>query len=305
MRYKYDDTPDKKGKGKHTHLLDLNDTGEFKKLTGTSSVVDVLGKPLSWWASGEAVKTLGWVHSKIKHNGREVGEVPAKDREKAANEILKLIKKENKTAYLARLDAAYKAHSVKLDQSAKAGTDLHAELERFVKWYMNGKAPSEETFSERIIPFIDWSINNVKEFIYSEANCFHEKLWLGGISDVGAILKEHVIETSDGQIEVPEGTRAIIDFKSSKEAYYSQFVQGGGYALQIEENGLFDADGNQTGKIDQPFDAVIIVPFGAEIVYPDLRMKADEYKEAFTHCLSLYRLMGKDKSDYNYGQKKT
>ena len=296
-KYHYDNSPDKRGKPKHSHLLDLYDTGEFKRLTGTSSVVDVLNKPLAWWASGEAVKTLGWIHPKIKKYGREIGEVPVKDREKSANEILKLIKKENKTAFLARLDDAYKAHNVKLDQSAKAGTDLHAELERFIKWHIAG-SPRGHTFDAKIQPFINWAGMAVKEYLYSEAHCFHEGLWLGGISDSGVILNKHIIETSDGQIEVPEGTRAIVDFKSAKEAYWSQFVQGGGYALQIEKNGLFDADGNQIGKIDKPFDAVIIVPFGAEIVYPDLRMKAEEYKEGFVHCLSIYRLQGMDKSDY-------
>lgn len=297
MRYKYDNSLDARGKPKHTHLLDLNDTGEYKKLTGTSSVVDVLSKVLTWWASGEAVKTLGWIHPDIKKGGKKVGSVPLADRLAAAEKMLALIKMMSPQEYLDLLDKAYKAHSVKLDDTAQAGTDLHAELEKFVKWKMTGKL-NGFTYNDRIAPFVDWSSHAVKKFIWSEVHCFHEVLWVGGISDVGAILNGHTIETEDGPIEVPDGTRAVIDFKSAKEYYTSQFIQGAGYALQVEKNGLLDPDGNKIGELDGPIQAIVIVAFGKEVVYPEVRMQADLYKEAFELCLRLYRILGMDKSEY-------
>ena len=200
--------------------------------------------------------------------------------------------------YLELLDDAYKAHSVKLDDSAKAGTDLHKELEGFVKFMMVGKIGDTAGFDERIRPFRDWAFHAIKRYLWSEAHCFHEGHWIGGISDVGVELNQIMIETPDGQIEVPSGTLAIIDFKSAKEVYSSHFIQAGGYALQVEKNGLFDADGNQIGKLDKPIEALIIVPFGADIVYPEIRMKAKEYKEGFIHSLALYRLLGMDKSEF-------
>ena len=51
-------------KEKHLHTLD------GIPLTGTSSVVGVLMKPLSWWASGKAVELLGWLNPK-KHTEEE------------------------------------------------------------------------------------------------------------------------------------------------------------------------------------------------------------------------------------------
>ena len=278
---------------KHLHTLD------GKALTGTSSVVGVLDKPgLTWWASSEAVKTLGWTSPKIKKGGRVIGEVPAIEREKIADQVLSKLKKLDKTEYLACLDEAYKAHSVRLRSSAEAGTDLHAELERFVKFMMSGKVGESMDFDERIQPFRDWAFHAVKNYLWSEAHCYDQDLWVGGISDVGVELNAQVIETPDGQIEVPNGTLAVIDFKSSKEVYTSHFIQAAGYALQVEKNGLFNADGTRREKFYEKFGALIIVPFGGEIVYPEIRMKVDEYKEGFIHSLALYRLLGMDRSEF-------
>lgn len=296
MHYQYDNSPDKKGKPRHQHLLDRYDTGEYKRLSGTSSVVDVLYKALTWWASGLAVSTFGWIHPDIKKNGRKVAEVPEEVRLFQAKKMLSIIKKMTTKQYLALLDEAYRAHSVKLDESAEAGTNLHAELEAFVKGEMG--IIEKREYDPRIQPFIDWASHAVKRYLWSEAYCFHEDLWVGGISDVGAELNAHTIETPDGQVEIPDGTLAIIDFKSAKETYTSQYIQVGGYALQMEKNGILDADGNLIGRLDKPIEAIVIVAFGKETVYPEVRMNADQYKEGFIHALALYRLLGMDKSEY-------
>lgn len=301
MQYKYDNSLTKWDKPKHQHLLDLHDTGEFKRLSGTSSVVDVLAKVLTWWASGKAVETLGWIHPDIKKCGKKIGEVPLKERLASAHKILTKIKRMKPAQYLSLLDEAYKAHSVNLKDTAKAGTDLHAELERFVKTQMGidfVTVPENAPFDPRIQPFIEWADHAVKRYLWSEAHCFHEGLWVGGISDVGVELNAQVIETPDGQIEVPDRTLAIIDFKSAKEVYASHYIQAAGYSLEIKQNGLLDAEGKRISKLDRPIEALIIIPFGADIIYPEIRMKVPEYEEAFKHCLALYRILGMDKSEY-------
>ena len=63
-------------------------------------------------------------------------------------------------------------------------------------------------------------VEHVEQFLLSEAHCYSERLWVGGITDCVARMKN--------------GKLAVIDFKSSKDAYYGQFVQVAGYALQLE-----------------------------------------------------------------------
>lgn len=262
-RYKFD-------KEKHFHSLD------DKPLTGTSSVVDVLAKPLTWWASGLAVSKLGWTKAKdwktLKTEEQKQDDL--KRRLDVVKPVFEMIKEMDSENYLNLLDEAYKAHSVKLDKSAKAGTDLHAELEKFVKGRMKGTGGLVD---DRCTPFVKWANENVKNFLWSEAHCYSERLWCGGISDAGA--------------ELNDGTLAIIDFKSSKDAYTGHFIQCAGYATEIEENGLFDSTGTHTKKIDGKIGSLIVVPFGAEVVLPVIMRDVEAYKKAFESAVVLYRLM--------------
>lgn len=258
-RYKFDEE-------NHVHLLD------GKPLIGTSGVTGVLSKPLTWWASGLACEKFGWIN---KGNATK-GWVKKEDRLNSAWKKWEEIVKLDAEQYLSLLDEAYSAHSKKLDSTAKSGTDLHAELERYVKNKMSNRMA---VYEEKIMPFILWAEENVEEFIWSEVNCFSEKLWLGGISDVGAKLKD--------------GKTVIIDFKSSKEAYESQFIQCAGYDIQITENGGYTKDGVKVLTLKDKIDGYIIVPFGAEKVEPVFRWNTDELKEAFEACLKLQKLLNK------------
>jgi hypothetical protein len=262
----------------HVHMLD------GKPLTGTSSVMDVLAKPLTWWASGLAVEKLGWMNSK-KKTDTGYTTVPEAERIAKARPVFDQINQwgafrddSGIKEYLKLLDEGYKAHSVKLKDSAGKGKDLHAELEKFVLDHMQGK---EGTYEPKIKPFIDWTAKEVKRFLWSEANCYDEELWVGGISDAGA--------------ELNDGRYAVIDFKSSKEAYPNQFLQCAGYAIQIEKNGLWSPKGIKTGLIDKPIEALIIIPFGADIVEPVSRYDIESYKRGFRSAVDLYRLLGLEK----------
>src|SRR3990167_5668757 len=102
---------------KQEHVHELFKDGEWRALTGTSSVGSVLSKPLTWWAAGLAVKELGWTNPK---------ETNKDDRLNTATSVKEEIDQMNGEEYLALLDRAYKAHSVKLKDSAEEGVDRHS-----------------------------------------------------------------------------------------------------------------------------------------------------------------------------------
>lgn len=248
----------------HLHLLD------GVALTGTSSITGVLAKPLSYWAAGKTLEPLGWINSKL---------MPDPERIEIAKEKLSYIKGLVPKEYVELLDKCYKNHAVSLKDSAKKGVDLHAELERYVKNTIKFKF-ADPPYDDRIKPFIEWSQKNVKKFVASEAHCYSERLWLGGIIDCVA--------------EMNDGTLAIIDFKSAKEAYVSHHLQTCLYGIQLMENGLFSSDGLHNKKLDKNVEKLIIFPFGAEKVEPSIR-NYSEFIEGAECAVKLYRLLGYDK----------
>ena len=266
MKYKFIDNDEQ-----HLHTLDM------VPLLGTSTVLEIIAKPLTWWASGMACSELGWTNSKIKNV-----EIPLETRMLSAAKSLDEIKAYTPEQWLKRLDKAYRAHKDNLTKSAKKGTDLHAELERFVKnriLAQLGSAKDTTEYEPKIKPFIEWADKEVKRFLFSEMHTFSEKHWLGGVVDCG--------------VELNNGEYALIDFKSSKEAYDNQFWQIGGYHIQIEENGGWTADGEKVFTLDKPITQHIVVPFGTEPVVPVIDKEVGTHKEAFLAALTLYKLSNK------------
>lgn len=241
-----------------------------RPLCGTSTVLSVIAKPLTWWASGLAVSEMGWKNPK---------EVKAEERLFVAGGALQLIKAMEPKEYLALLDRAYVAHSKSLKKSAEGGTDLHAQLEEYVKWHMGGKKENK-TFEPRLAPFIEWVDKNVKRFLWSEMNCYSEKMWLGGICDAGA--------------ELNNGEYVIIDFKSAKEAYPTHFFQIAAYNMQIEENGGYSDKGEKVFTLTKPITQYIVVPFGAKHPYPVVMRDVEGYKEGFRGALMIYKQLNKE-----------
>lgn len=270
-KYRFND----EGKA-HEHLLWSDRKQEWEQLTGTTTILDVLGKVLTWWASGLAVSKLGWTNSKVKVNGKYEN-VSLEQRLTHLKPIREAQSKLDDKEYLSLLDEAYKAHSVRLDETADAGTDLHAELERFVKDFMNGVhiKGSIDVYDKKIMPFIEWTANNVKRFLWSEGYCYDELLFVGGITDCGAELKD--------------GSYVIIDFKSAKEAYFNHFVQIAIYNLLIEKNGLFNKDGDKVMDLEKPIIKYIVVPFGASKFTIVENNNIKNLKKAGLACVELYR----------------
>jgi hypothetical protein len=272
--YRYTDD----GEKKHCHELG------GKKLLGTSSASDVLAKPLTWWASGLAVKVLGITDPKhitlIKNKKATPEEKDAMM--KSVSEMLEKIRMMTPVEYYALLDAAYRAHATSLKDSAQAGTDLHAELQRFVNDERGNFNRPAEMYHERILPFIKWARENVAKYLWSEMHCFSRSMWTGGISDLGIIDKA--------------GKTAVLDFKSSKEAYLSQFWQCAGYGAQITENGGYTRDGIKIFEAGTKFDYYGVVPFGMEEVTPQFNYDVQGGIDAFLAELFLYKRLPKDKN---------
>ncbi len=273
-------------KGQHLH------TFEGKPLIGTSSVFKVIAKPLTWWASGKAVEKLGIPSAKIitKIKNKKATKEETDQCMISCDAMLSKIKEMSAFEYYKLLDGAYRAHQTSLKDSAEEGTDLHAELERFVKDEMADKALPESSYHARILPFIVWSRTHVAKYLWSEANCYSLKNWTGGISDVGLI-------------DVT-GKKAVFDFKSSKEAYQTQFWQCAGYDIQMEENGGYDAQGRLLFECGFKADYYAIVPFGSEVVRPytneeigqqiGMDMSAEACRAGFLSTLDLYKRLPRE-----------
>lgn len=239
-----------------------------RPLMGTSTVAKVIGKgdALTWWSAGLAVQKFGWLNPK---------KVSAEERQAYVTEQHEVVKQMTTAQYLSLLDSAYRAHQTVKTEKAAEGTDLHAELEKYVNLCLqNGGVPVDAEAIDRIQPFIKWSKENVEKFLFSEMHTYSEKLWLGGIADAGAVLKT--------------GKKVVIDFKSSKDAYPEQFVQCALYDIQISENGGFDAEGT---KVLEPmeFDGYLIVPFGAEDITPRPFYDAHTARQAANASVTLYK----------------
>lgn len=259
-------------KGEHLHTLD------GKPLIGTSTVCKIIGMGdgLTWWAAGMAIGKLGW----LKKSDSRKGEPDNKGlRLEAAMLTVAKIAQLPAAEYLALLDEAYKAHDTYKRERAKIGTARHEALESYVKACMgtNGGKPLRGEFENEFVQkFADWAHANIKQFLWSELHCYSAKLWTGGIADLGWLSKED---------EVVAG-----DFKSSKEAYFNQFIQIAGYDTEISENGGFTKEGKSMFKLPAPITKYCIIPFGADVLLPTFVNDVEGYKKGFENALSIYKL---------------
>jgi hypothetical protein len=242
----------------HIHLLD------DKPLMGTSTVVGALGKPLTYWAAGCALTPLGWLNrKKSKIN----------DRLDAAGEAISMLRNMTREEYVDKLEQCYHAHSKVKDAAADDGTNTHKQLEHYVQSCIddNGGEPCKllKYGHGAVETFADWAVEHVRKFIWSEKHCYSERLWVGGISDCGARLTNNHM--------------AIIDFKR-RGCYFSQFVQIGGYACQIEELGLLYSDGKPAMSPITINDIIVFPNAGKPRTEP-----AAPFMQRFAEVVAIYR----------------
>ena len=259
MRYKYIDE-----KGEHLHTLD------GKPLIGTSTATKVISKNLTWWSAElSAVECL------------EAGEKIPNIREEyiAAKALGKVGIDELQKKYPLFRKARF-AHMKDRDKKADAGTDMHAELESYVKdCIVANKVLAHKTTGDEpkfLYDFVEWAQANIKKFLWSEGHCYSEKLWTGGIGDAG-------MEMKDGKVLVG-------DFKSSKEAFPDQFIQCAGYGIEMKESGVLTKDGEK--MLDVPkIDGYVVFPFGAPTFEPTFRYNVEEQENAFRAAVTLHKII--------------
>jgi hypothetical protein len=125
--------------------------------------------------------------------------------------------------------------------------------------------PDENGVESPIRKFVDWAVENVDHFLFSERQMFNEEMFIAGTADFGAIMKD--------------GKKLIGDFKTSSGVYgIDYFLQCAGYKLLAE------------GEGDEPYDGCVIVRLGKDNsfdVYYSYDTKVEE--EAFRACLTIYR----------------
>lgn len=163
-------------------------------------------------------------------------------------------------------------------EKAEDGTALHAALEGYVKLCISaggGEPIGYGDGNEKVAKFAEWSGKYVERFIFAEKNTYSRELWVGGQVDCLALLKS--------------GLLVVIDFKSSREAYFNSFVQCAGYATQLDESGYGEFDGSNWHKLPQPVGGLVIIPFGGKTLKPVLIENVSGYKEVFAHCLAVYK----------------
>lgn len=254
----------------HVHLLD------GRPLMGTSTVTKIISKPLTWWAAGMAVGKLGWTNGKVRVGGR-YQTVPIEDRLKISEPIFKKVKTLDSKGYLALLDEAYRAHDDRKKEAAEDGTNRHALLEAYVKDCMrDGGKPISHYEDVSVRDFAEWAKKNIRRFLWSEMHCYSKALWTGGICDVGW-------ENLRGEV-------VAADFKSSKAAYFDQWIQIGGYDLAISENGGFTSEGVKIFDLERPISTYCVIPFGADRFMPEIMMGVSRYRQAFSNAVYLHKL---------------
>ena len=174
------------------------------------------------------------------------------------------------------LEEARKAWSKKRDKAGDWGTIVHAAIEGWIK---TGSIPEKvlvddievEVTKEHKKPvnlFIEWGKD--KEFLESEVHVYSERMFVGGICDI--IYKEN-------------GKTYLADIKTSSGIYYEAFWQMGGYHLCLEET-------SEVGEIDG-YTVVNLPKKGG--INVETNYGLTQNREAFEHCLRIYRLKNETK----------
>lgn len=241
-----------------------------REVTGTTTIVGVIDKPaLVKWA----VKVSFEVFLKLL--------------KKRFKELLTLNKKQFEALVLEVIEEAKKEPENRKNEAGRFGTIVHAICEHFnltgeVLSPYDERLPADipalvATFKpkqldkavELVNEYVAWFRENKVEVIAAEQNVFSETYFVGGIFDMILLIK---------------GKTYIADFKTSSGVYPSQFIQMGGYQLQLEEM----AERGYIDDMDIEGYIVIHLPRKGHMT---VHQKDDVplYRRAFRACVYIYR----------------
>lgn len=188
---------------KQRHLHELLVDGEWKALTGVTTILGVLAKPmLIQWSANMAVD---YIKNNAKNVEFGIGKIQWEE----------------------LLVEAKTAHRRKKEEAGAKGTSVHSEVENLVaglistnKGVLKG---DESSTNPQVQHFIDWAVKNKVKFLESEKQLYSKELFLGGIVDL-------VLEI-DGEVWVG-------DIKTGSGIYPEHMAQCAGYELMIQEMGF-------------------------------------------------------------------
>lgn len=244
----------------HCHTLN------GKPLVGASTAKSIIGKgdALVQWSADCAVE-----HIRTGMGAIEKPDITLFDSQKElaayfAGQIEQLLK-DARRAWIRTRNGA-----------AKVGTARHGVLEDYVRASILAGGKPLPVGEDGIRQFIAWAVKNVETFCFTEANCYSEELWCGGIADIGMVLKD--------------GRRVVGDHKSSKAAYPDQFLQAALYDVLLSSSGGLDEKGNKLFDWE-PCDGVVIFPFRSEPFTPEFRWNIDELRRCARETVHIYRTL--------------
>ena len=189
------------------HLHELLVDGEWKALTGCTTVLSVLNKPaLIQWSANMAIEyILGVAHLMSKGETEDTN----------SYQVLGSQLKEAKTA-----------HRKKKEKAGDWGTDIHSQIEKLIIEaieHEDGFIPNPEVSDNASINhFTKWAVDNKVRFLESEKCMYSRKLFIGGICDILCEI---------------DGKLWMADIKTGSGICYEAFWQMAGYTLMMEEMG--------------------------------------------------------------------
>jgi len=191
---------------------------------GVTSILSILNKPgLPQWAANQAIEAIK-SDSKLVYSDNG-----------------KYYHVYEKTLYMAR-----KAFTLRRDDSANIGKNVHKWIENHVKNKLEGKDQDEE-YSEDMKPsiesFLSWEEKYQPEYLFSERIIYSEQGDYCGTCDVGVKIdgKRIVLDFKTGKPE-KEYNKKLRRYTGKKRAYSSVFIQDALYDLAIEEEEGIRAD---------------------------------------------------------------
>ena len=230
-----------------------------RKYTGITSVIGVLAKPaLIGWAARVAVEhASARIASGVTYTEDQLTVI---------------------------FEEAKSAHQKKKEAAGEHGTSVHALVEEYIGLCLSeieGRPLSvvPEHKGEPIQKFIDWAIENVDHFLFTERRMSNKDLFIAGTADFGCVMKD--------------GKRLIGDLKTSSGVYgIDYFLQCAGYKILAEAEG------------DEPYDGCVIVRLGKkgpedfDVTY---RYAEPSTTESSTDLWKrLARFLGNKKAKINY-----
>lgn len=236
-----------------THRYYLNVDGEWRPLTGVTTILGVIAKPqlIKWSAD----MTADYVKMKAKmYRSDDAFDGDYVVKMKELQEVI---------------EEARKAWSKKRDDSADLGKEVHAEIEQYIKCKINGI--DWFTDNPQVQHFIDWADKHKVEFIASEEQVYSVKLFVAGTYDFACII---------------DGRKYLGDLKTGNALYPEYFYQCAAYRMMAEEMGHTDFKGSilvrigRDGKFNEDEDVIISESY-------------EDEKEAFLSALTLYRVTQK------------